>query len=205
MPTVEKQPAWLRSLVTTKVALVDRGANPHADVVLYKRDAEQPTPDPAPAEPEPTPRLEHRRTRTTEVKEEEVVTQAVVYDKLQKLAEAERASDPTLTPEQAFVKVLDTEEGQQLRKSYHDAPPEPLEDVSAPVTPVAGGDEAESTAAKLDKLVGEVAERRSISKSAAYDVVLATPEGANLMAEYRGAIGDDSGAADWQGFAKSRS
>lgn len=162
-------PAWLRQLRVTKIALVDRGANQHAHITLYKHDLPESIGRPILPEQETD-------MNTT------VQSQSVIFDDIKKRA---TKHFPELTEPVAIDRfTTELEEGRVLARQHSEAVVdfEPQEVVTKQER--IGGDQAELIAKRLDDAAREYSLLHGCGRESAYDHVLASSEGQQLRKRY---------------------
>lgn len=187
----------LRNLVIDRVDLVDRGTNPGAPhVALYKRhpDAEFRASVPSQSVPEPLRKAEsapRSRSDTLDVREETMKaiakagpTKAAAWAEIEKAADRIRGAEPNLTKEQAIDRLVSSREGVTLVKSYREALDYEVEHAPPTPEPVVSAT-ADIAARMLDELAEDVVRSSKVSKAAAYEAVLGTREGQEMLARYR--------------------
>ena len=175
----ERQVGLLTITKLRHVALVQRGANPLAQISLVK------SADVIPGSPTPA-------------RKDEPVTQSTAYQELEAKAIEIKKSKPSLSNEQAMDRAYDQNSDLVAKHRDHDPDLPDTFEKSGPL--VVGGDEAAKLAARIEALADKLARERNVTKSVGYDLVERDPEGLRLMSEYRKALRDDEGA---EAFAKS--
>jgi hypothetical protein len=133
----ERTPTWVISDPEfDEVSVVDKGDNPPAKIVLFKR-ATEPTDEELDevakaAVDQVEEELAKSSTQTTEddflVGEAKALLtkrNATATEAIDKMAEEIAKADPNLTPQEAYWKALQSEEGSAIRKARRELPYEP--------------------------------------------------------------------------------
>lgn len=199
MSQVRSEPAWLRNLRITKVALVGNGANPLAEIAIFKRDSQDQAGGIKPTE----------QSQSSTSQPPPVHTRAVAdYDTdLDRLAKRMQQADENFSL--AYERAIMTEEGRLLYAGREEAQRLELERTDERPDPLhksLGSDVklAELTAAQeLDVLVEKTSNERGLRDKDARDQVLSTPHGARLMSVIQREQGDFESASSWDFVARA--
>ena len=172
----------LRHLVTTKIALVDAGANQHSTIELFKR---------APLTTATTTKASVSRDLVSSTKSQPVFKQQDVMGAITTLAVKEFPDDSEAVAISKFVE--DNPTGRILREKYAKAEPDNASAdlgprYKSPTPKLAGGNQAETISRVLTDRVADVVSKTDLNEVEAWDRVLATDEGRLLRDRYEEAV-----------------
>lgn len=111
-------------------------------------------------------------------------TKAAAWADIEKAAERLRSDESSLTREQAIDRVVQSTEGVALVKAYREALDYDVEH-APPHAEFIVSATADLAARSLDALAEDVARRSRVTKVQAYETVLTTKEGRELLERYR--------------------
>lgn len=199
MSQVRFEPAWLRNLRITKVALVGNGANPLAEIAIFKRDAQDEAGEIKP--------VEQSQSSTSQPPPRHTRAVADYDTDLDRLAKRMQQADEDFSL--AYERGIMTDEGRLLYAGREEARRLELERSDkrqGPWHKSLGTDVKldELTAAQeFDVLVEKTSNERGLREKDARDQVLSTPHGARLMSVIQREQGDYESASSWDFVAKA--